>query len=279
MKPTEPFLKWAGGKRQLLSEIKKRMPDSYQNYYEPFIGGGALLFDLQPEHAHINDINPALVCTYEQIRDHVNAVIDYVQTMDKQFQQNEQFYPDDPTYYNLYRDRFNSHLKEQIYNVQTAALFIFLNKHCFNGLYRVNRAGQFNVPWNKKTNDSIDTQNIKAVSEYLKTTAITNLDFEKALKPAKPKDFIFLDSPYAPVTDTSFEAYTKQGFPKEDHIRLKETVNKLSEKGCYCMLTNHDTPFIRELYHHYHIESVTVRRAINSDAKHRTGTEVIITNY
>lgn len=269
---TAPFVKWAGGKRQLLESLSLRMPEEYKDYYEPFVGGGALLFHQKPTWAFINDINRELIHAYTEIRDHMEQLTVVLSSMD-QVTCTKEFY------YEM-RERYNDKLKSRDYDTEMAALFIYLNKHCFNGLYRVNQKGQFNVPWNQKEQvRSVDVENIKNVSYYLKSVTITCQDFEKSLETAKKGDFIYFDSPYAPLNPTSFDSYTKEGFTEEEHRRLSKVFRELSDRGCYCMLTNHNTELIRDLYHDFLREEVDVRRAINSDPKKRVGKEVIIRNY
>ena len=269
---TAPFVKWAGGKRQLLEHLSVRMPKEYTDYYEPFVGGGALLFHQKPSWAFINDINRELIHTYTEIRDHVGPLSVLLSSMD-QVTCTKEFY------YEM-RERYNDKLKTKDYDTEMAALFIYLNKHCFNGLYRVNRKGQFNVPWNQKEQvRSVDVENIKNISYYLKSVTITCQDFEASLETAKKGDFIYFDSPYAPLNPASFDSYTKEGFTEEEHRRLAKVFRELSERGCYCMLTNHNTELIQELYQDYLQEEVDVRRAINSDPRKRVGKEVIIRNY
>lgn len=269
---TAPFVKWAGGKRQLLESLSLRMPEEYKDYYEPFVGGGALLFHQKPTWAFINDINRELIHTYTEIRDHMDPLAVLLSSMD-QVTCTKEFY------YEM-RERYNDKLRTKDYDTEMAALFIYLNKHCFNGLYRVNQKGQFNVPWNQKEQvRSVDVENIKNVSYYLKSVTITCQDFEKSLETAKKGDFIYFDSPYAPLNPTSFDSYTKEGFTEEEHRRLSKVFRELSDRGCYCMLTNHNTELIQELYHDFLREEVDVRRAINSDPKKRVGKEVIIRNY
>lgn len=274
-KPVQPFVKWAGGKRQLLSEISARLPKVYKNYFEPFVGGGALFFNLAPQNATINDINSALINAYQQIRDNPASVIAALEKVDAAHENST----DPKAYYYDMREQYNLRLSTKTYDAQTAALLIFVNKHCFNGLYRVNAKGQFNVPFNGSVRNSFSEENIYASSRLLENTNIISGDFEAACAGAEAGDFIFFDSPYAPLNPTSFEAYTKEGFSKEEHIRLANLFNRLSEAGCYCMLTNHDTPFIRELYAAYTIETISVHRFINSDATNRKGVELIIKNY
>lgn len=269
---TAPFVKWAGGKRQMLEQLSVRMPREYKDYYEPFVGGGALVFHLQPQKAFLNDINRELVHTYQEIRDHLEAFLVLLSSMD-QVTCTKEFY------YEM-RERYNDKLKRQDYDTEMAALFVYLNKHCFNGLYRVNGKGQFNVPWNKKEQvRSMELENIRNISCYLKDVTLTCQDFEAAASQAGKGDFLYFDSPYAPLNPASFDSYTKEGFAEEEHRRLAKLFRELTERGCHCMLTNHNTELIRELYQDFLVEEVDVRRAINSDPKKRTGKEVIIRNY
>lgn len=270
-----PFVKWAGGKRQLLAQIRERMPREYNRYYEPFIGGGAVVFDLLPENALINDINEALINAYVQIRENVDSFLDNINRIDSAIGE------DGKTYYYSMRNLYNMKLEKMQYDIELAALFVFLNKHCFNGLYRVNSKGLFNVPYNNSKRVSYDEESIRMTSDYLKRVTITTGDFEDACRNAGRGDFVFLDSPYAPLNPTSFESYTKEGFTLESHERLARLYDELTERGCYCMLTNHNTELIEQLYGNkgYTISVVNVKRMINSDANNRKGQEVIICNY
>ena len=270
-----PFVKWAGGKRQLIPQIRERMPEKYKNYYEPFVGGGAVIFDLRPANALINDINKALINTYRQICDTPENFIEAVDKLDKEMPE------DGKEYYFSLRERYNDKLMKSEYDLELATLFVFINKHCFNGLYRVNGKGLFNVPYNNSRRISIDEEIIMETSKYLKGVTIIDGDFEEACKNAKKGDFVFLDSPYAPLNPTSFESYTKEGFDVESHKRLSRLYDDLTDRGCYCMLTNHNTQLINDLYGNkgYKIEVVSVKRMINSDASNRVGKEVIICNY
>lgn len=274
-KNAAPFVKWAGGKRQLLDRIAERMPEKYNNYFEPFIGGGAVLFEFQPQIAVINDINEALINTYRVIANEPQAFVEQVQRLDANMGDDVKSY-----YYDL-REHYNDKLMQAEFDVELAALLVFINKHCFNGLYRVNGKGLFNVPYNNSAKESIDAESIKATSEYLRNVTILQGDFEEACRNANAGDFIFFDSPYAPLNPTSFESYTKEGFDVESHQRLARVYDELTARGCYCMLTNHNTEFINELYGNkgYRIDVVNVKRMINSDASKRTGEEVIICNY
>ena len=270
-----PFVKWAGGKRQLLSQIRERMPQKYNNYYEPFIGGGAVLFDLLPEKAVINDINKALINTYRQICDNPEVFINEVQRLDFEM------WEDGKQYYYSLREHYNDKLMQEELDVELAALFVFINKHCFNGLYRVNGKGLFNVPYNNSRKASIDERTIREISSYLKNVQILDGDFQVACAHAQKGDFLFIDSPYAPLNPTSFESYTKGGFDMESHKRLADLFDELTERGCYCMLTNHNTELINDLYGNkgYRLDVVSVKRLINSDSSKRVGEEVIICNY
>ena len=270
-----PFVKWAGGKRQLLAQIRERMPREYNRYYEPFIGGGAVVFDLLPENALINDINEALINAYVQIRENVDSFLDNINRIDSAIGE------DGKDYYYSMRNLYNMKLEKMEYDIELAALFVFLNKHCFNGLYRVNSKGLFNVPYNNSKRMSCDEESIRMTSDYLKRVTITTGDFEDACRNAGRGDFVFLDSPYAPLNPTSFESYTKEGFTLESHERLARLYDELTERGCYCMLTNHNTELIEQLYGNkgYTISVVNVKRMINSDANNRKGQEVIICNY
>ena len=270
-----PFVKWAGGKRQLIPQIRERMPEKYNDYYEPFVGGGAVIFDLLPANALINDINKALINTYRTICNEPDTFLKEVNRLDNDM------WEDGKKYYYSIREHYNDKLMRSEYDVELATLFVFINKHCFNGLYRVNGKGLFNVPYNNSRRVSIDEEAIMAASEYLKGVTIIDGDFEQACKNAKKGDFVFIDSPYAPLNPTSFESYTKEGFDIESNKRLAKLYDELTARGCYCMLTNHNTELINELYGNkdYKIDVVSVKRMINSDASNRVGEEVIICNY
>ena len=270
-----PFVKWAGGKRQLLPQIKERMPEKYNSYFEPFVGGGAVIFELLPTNALINDINKALINAYRQICNAPEAFLAAVKQLD------EAMWEDGKKYYYSLREHYNDKLMKAEYDVELAALFVFINKHCFNGLYRVNGKGLFNVPYNNSRRTSVDESIIMEVSRYLQGITIMDGDFEEACDGAGQGDFVFIDSPYAPLNPTSFESYTKEGFDIESHRRLSNLFDKLTNRGCYCMLTNHNTELINELYSGkgYRRDVVSVKRMINSDASKRVGEEIIICNY
>ena len=270
-----PFVKWAGGKRQLIPQIRERMPKQFNNYYEPFVGGGAVIFELLPENAVINDINRALINAYQMICDHPQEFLQEINRLDAEM------WEDGKEYYYSLREHYNDKLMKDEFDVELAALVVFINKHCFNGLYRVNGKGLFNVPYNNSRRSSVDEQSIMEISEYLRNVTIISGDFEAACEGASAGDFVFIDSPYAPLNPTSFESYTKEGFDIESHKRLANLFDELTARGCYCMLTNHNTELINELYGNkgYKIDVVSVKRMINSDASNRVGEEVIICNY
>lgn len=270
-----PFVKWAGGKRQLLTQIKERMPAQYNRYYEPFVGGGAVIFELLPENAVINDINKALINAYRKIAEVPEAFLEQISRLD------EEMWEDGKAYYYALRERYNDKMMKEEYDVELAALFLYVNKHCFNGLYRVNSKGLFNVPYNNSRRSSCDADMIRAVSDYLKNVTILEGDFQAVCEQAGRGDFVFIDSPYAPLNPSSFESYTKEGFDLESHKRLADVFDELTKRGCYCMLTNHNTDLIRDLYGDkgYKMDLISVKRMINSDAANRVGEELIICNY
>lgn len=272
---TGPFVKWAGGKKQLLDRLKARMPAAYERYYEPFIGGGALLLDLQPERAVMNDTNEQLLNVYRQLKSDAEAVISAVNLLDAE--------PCDVGRYLEIRKAYNAKIQARELDAACAALMLWINKHCFNGLYRVNSKGLFNVPYNNRESGvSIDAANLRNIGLYLRSrdVEIRQGDFEAACADAHPGDFVYFDSPYVPISETAnFTDYTKDGFALEDHRRLAALYRRLSGQGVKVMLSNHNVPLVHELYRGFTIEQIDVRRAINRDASKRFGKEVIITNY
>ena len=275
----EPFIKWVGGKRQLLSKIKETMPPSYNRYFEPFLGGGALLFEITPESAVVGDFNKALIETYRHVACNPSKVLHWLKALDDKH--NDAM--DGKQNYVQIRQEFNLRkLQCEGSSCKDAAMFIWLNKHCFNGLYRENRKGEFNVPYNnKKSGRSIeDPMNFHLVAEYLGNHVdIKCADFEETCRDAQAGDFVFFDSPYAPLNPTSFVSYTKEGFSYDDHIRLSKVFKNLDSQGVKCMLTNHNTEFINSLYSDFNLRVVEARRSVNCKADGRKGQEVIITNY
>lgn len=273
-KLVRPFLKWAGGKRQLLPEIKKYVPKKYNTYYEPFLGGGAILFNLQPKIATINDSNAELINCYEVIRDSLDELI-----KDLKKHENEESY-----YYEMRElDRTNTY-KDNYDKVKRASRILYLNKTCYNGLFRVNSQGQFNVPFGRYKNPNIlDEAVLRAVNKYLNNNQVKifNADFEKAALEAKKGDFVYFDPPYDPVSQTaSFTGYDVNGFDKEEQKRLKSVFDDLTSRGCKALLSNAHTDFIVDLYGNYKIEIISATRAINSNALKRGKiAEVLVRNY
>lgn len=278
----EPILKWAGGKRQLLPEILERVPDFSGDYYEPFLGGGAVYFALEERglisgRAFLNDANPRLVGFYGILRDYPEAVYDGVLDLHCMMADS-----DDPgAFYKKVRSDFNE--RGPSYDtVVEAARFLFLNKHCFNGLYRVNKKGEFNVPWNHEMKLPAERQDLVRAGAAFHEAADVKLmcdDWSMALIGAGKGDFVFLDPPYDPDRKGGFTAYFEDGFGETEQEHLSEAFRRLDRAGASLMLTNHDTPLIRRLYDGFVIERVDVRRSINRKGDARTGSEVIIRNY
>ena len=270
-----PVLKWAGGKTQLLKQIADNMPAAYNKYYEPFIGGAAVLLGITPSQAFINDVNEQLVNLYARLKTDAESVIAKVNELDA--------VPCTKELYYAAREQYNRKIAGSILDAECAALMIWINKHCFNGLYRVNGKGLFNVPYNNKVNGkSIDEDNLRAIAEYLRKAdvTVTCLDFEQACSSVSAGDFVYFDSPYIPESATAnFTDYTTNGFTLSDHQRLAELFKRLDRLGAKVMLSNNDVPLVRSLYEGYHIQSLDVKRLINRDAGKRTGKEVLITNY
>ena len=268
-----PFVKWVGGKRQLIPKILELIPKKYNRYYEPFVGGGALFLELKPDRATIGDINPMLINVYIQIKFNLSSLLKKLSELDS--------VPCNKDLYLSNRNLFNQKISSKEKDSLSAALFIWINKHCFNGLYRVNKKGLFNVPYNNKTEgNSFEQQNLKEISRFLWGKKIIIGDFSKTCSEVLKNDFVFLDSPYVPISETAdFVDYTKEGFSKEDHIRLSEEFKRMDKLGAKLLTTNHNTEFIRGLYQNYEQEIVSVKRMINSKADKRTGTEIIIKNY
>ncbi|MCU4801847.1 Dam family site-specific DNA-(adenine-N6)-methyltransferase [Halobacteria archaeon HArc-gm2] len=271
----QPVLKWAGGKRQLLTEITARFPESHERYHEPFFGGGAVFFDVAPDEGSINDINRRLVNLYRVVQRQPERLVEENRTHE---------HSDD--YYYDARDEFNRlHAiddKTEDERVREASLFIYLNRTCFNGLYRENQDGEFNVPVGNYANpDWVQAERVRAVSEALQDTAIHNEDFEYVREAAGAGDLVYFDPPYQPVSTTAdFNDYHAEGFDRDDQRRLRDLAVDLNEAGVRVVLSN--SPPVAELYEAYDsfdVEIVQATRAINSDGDNRGEVaEVIITN-
>lgn len=266
----KPFVKWAGGKRQLIDILRGNYPAEYNRYIEPFVGGGAMLFDLCPNTAIISDINPDLINAYRVIRDKVDQVID---SLKRHKNEADYFY------------RIRAVQPFELSDVERASRFIFLNKTCFNGLYRENRKGQFNTPFGKYKNPNIlDEANLTAIHGYLNknTIEINCHDYKKVHSTAQKGDFVYLDPPYVPLTPTAnFSSYTKQGFTLQDQEDLAALFKELSHKGVKAMLSNSNTEIVRELYRGFDIKTVSAKRAINckGGSRGKEPNEVIVRNY
>lgn len=274
-----PFVKWAGGKRQILYKLKQYIPQNFNKYYEPFVGGGALLFELVPQKAIINDSNKELMNVYECIKDKTKVL-----ALCEELKHHEEKHCKEYFYKIRNLDR-NKEEFNKLEDYKRAARTIYLNKMCFNGLYRVNKKNEFNVPIGKADKkDKIktyDEENLNGISDYLNqnNVKILSKDFEKAVEDAKAGDFIYFDPPYDSDTST-FNDYTEKRFDKEEQIRLAKVFKKLANRGCYVMLSNHNTTLINELYKDYNIHIIKAKRSINSNINKRGSVEeVIIVNY
>jgi DNA adenine methylase len=279
-----PFIKWAGGKRQLISQLSALAPPEFNRYFEPFLGGGAMFLHLISNKnrqfiAHISDINPELINVYVAVKDDVEKLIKLLKQYEIEYNQ-----APEESYYKL-RSRYN--LRDSCDKIERAAQLITLNRTCFNGLYRVNRQGEFNVPKGDYKNPTIcDTGNLRNVSAALRYSKVTikTCDYKEILlQTAKEGDFIYLDPPYSPESSTAyFTNYTYDGFSYNDQKKLAEIFRQLDEMKCKVMLTNSNTPLVRELYAPFAKYTIEVdsKRTINCKALKREGhTDLIIRNY
>lgn len=269
-----PVVKWVGGKRQLLGEISPLLPKRINTYCEPFLGGGAVLFSVQPSKAIVNDLNTDLINAYEVICDDVEALIELLK---KHENTSEYFY--------AMRDMDRDKERYQtLSKLERASRLLYLNKTCFNGLFRVNSSGEFNSPFGHYKNPNIVNEPVlRAVSKYFKTADITfyNEDFSETLNRVRKGGFVYMDPPYDPVSDTAcFTGYNKGGFDRNEQIRLKNCCDALTQRGIKFLLSNSSTEFIKDLYKDYNIIVVKAKRAINADAGKRGAIEeVLIRNY
>ena len=273
----KPFVKWVGGKRQLLKQFKELdlyPPDAFNpkinKYFEPFVGGGAVFFDLLPKKAFLSDLNMELIATYNVIKNDVDSLIKSL----KKYKHDKDFFL-----------KIRAEDPNKLTDLEIASRFIYLNRTCFNGMYRVNSKGGFNVPFGKYNNPIIcDEINLHRVSESLKNVEIRHQDYKEILKKAKAGDFVYFDPPYYPVSKTaSFTSYTKDSFLDKEQIELRDTFLELNKRGCLLMLSNSDTPFINKIYSGFKgvkISKVDAGRMINSKASGRGKIkEVLVTNY
>lgn len=270
-----PVVKWVGGKRQLLNYITPLLPKNFSTYVEPFVGGGAVLFDIQPKKAIINDYNAELINVYNVIKNNPDELISLLQEHEKLNSQ-EYFYQ--------IRSLDRSDTYYSMSSIDKAARIIYLNKTCFNGLFRVNQAGQFNSPYGKYKNPNIVNRPlVLAMSKYFNNNDIRIMsgDYKEALKNLRRGAFVYFDPPYMPISSSSsFTGYTENGFGKQQQIELKEECDKLNRRGIKFLLSNSDHPLIRELYKDYEIIVVKAKRSINSKGNKRGEiNEVLIRNY
>ncbi|MCB0322732.1 MAG: DNA adenine methylase [Bdellovibrionales bacterium] len=266
-----PFLKWAGGKRQLVPALRANMPKQYGRYLEPMIGGGAFFFELQPKNAYIADINEELVNLYLVVRDETEALI-------RDLRKHEH----NADYFYKLRDADRSGTYKRWGPVKRASRLIYLNKTCFNGLYRVNAQGHFNVPFGDYKNPRIvDEDNLRACSLALRDTKIVLGSFEHIRKVAKKGDFVYFDPPYVPLsTSANFTSYSKERFDADMQIKLRDLCIELDRKAVKFMLSNSSAPFVLELYKDFHVQLLDASRAINSKAEGRGKVkEVLVRNY
>lgn len=275
----KPVLKWAGGKRQLLGEILESIPHYTGTYFEPFIGGGAVLFEHMPPKAVINDFNPELIILYKVIKDTPEPLIEKLKEHAVYYNEKGKDY-----YYEIRNLDRDCERYSMMTEVEKAARTVFLNRTCFNGLYRVNRNGFFNTPIGKYKNPDICCEDtIRHINKYFRSNKVRLLagDYRTAIRSAKLGDFIYMDPPYYPISKTaSFTDYTLVGFDEEEQHRLYEDCVKLDKKGVMFLQSNSDCEYIHELYKAFNIKTVQVKRAINSvGTKRIEATEVLISNY
>lgn len=274
----KPFVKWVGGKRQLMQDLENNFPKQFSTYHEPFLGGGAVMFNLltkKPQlSCNVSDFNSDLILAYVTIRDKLEKLIESLENHSKNYHKNSTEY-----YYEVRK-------QEPKQQIEKVSRLLFLNKTCFNGLYRVNKKGQFNVPLGRYTNPNIvNKENLTAVSKILqsKKIKISCRDFEAVLGDAKKGDLVYFDPPYQPVSSTAnFTSYTHRDFTEEDLERLAKLADQLHSKGCYVLLSNSNSKTVKDFFSkkHWKISSINVNRAINSNAQKRTGhKEIIIKNY
>lgn len=271
----QPFTKWTGGKRQLLSVIRELMPKTYNRYFEPFVGGGALFFDLAPKDAVINDFNAELINCYQQIKDNPQELIEILK-VHQEYNSKE--------YYLDLRSSDRDERIDMMSEVQRAARILYMLRVDFNGLYRVNSKNQFNVPYGRYKNPKIVDENlVSAISTYLNNNQIEikKGDFEKAVLDVQPGDFVYFDPPYIPLSETSaFTSYTHEGFSYDDQVRLRDTFKKLSDTGAYVMLSNSSSFLVEELYRDFNIHYVEATRTNGAKSSSRGKiSEIIVTNY
>ncbi|NLG78565.1 MAG: DNA adenine methylase [Firmicutes bacterium] len=265
--PAKPFVKWAGGKGQLVEDLAAHLPEKYSAYHEPFVGGGALFFRLAPATAFLSDLNEELINAYLVVKNDCDALIRSLRK-----HKNERAY-----YYEM-----RSLDPDTLDPVERASRFIYLNKTCYNGLYRVNRQGKFNVPYGRYKNPVYaDEAQLRLASKVLANADIRVADFEIVLEQAKPGDFVYFDPPYQPISATAnFTSYTRDAFDESQQRRLAAVFRELDRRRCYLMLSNSDSPLVRELYSQFRIATVMAKRCINCKGERRGAIpEALVLNY
>jgi len=276
MKKAKPFIKWAGGKNGLVSQLIKFLPSKFNRYHEPFLGGGALFYVLRPKKSFLNDINKNLISTYQDIKTKPREIIDLLSKIEKEY--NAKTETEKKKYYYKIRDEYN----KLNCTLTKSAYLIFLNKTCYNGMYRENSLGEFNIPFGRHGDLKIlDKDNILASSSLLKKSSLTSLSFYESAKDVKKHDLVYFDPPYYPLTKTSsFTKYTDKNFSIDDHKTLKKLTDNLTKKGCYVMISNSYSDFIIKLFKNYRQETIYANRAINCKA-HKRGKikELLILNF
>ncbi|VOR47705.1 modification methylase [Streptococcus pneumoniae] len=271
----QPFTKWTGGKRQLLPVIRELIPKTYNRYFEPFVGGGALFFDLAPKDAVINDFNAELINCYQQIKDNPQELIEILK-VHQEYNSKE--------YYLDLRSADRDERIDMMSEVQRAARILYMLRVNFNGLYRVNSKNQFNVPYGRYKNPKIvDEELISAISVYINNNQLEIKvgDFEKAIVDVRTGDFVYFDPPYIPLSETSaFTYYTHEGFSFADQVRLRDAFKRLSDTGAYVMLSNSSSALVEELYKDFNIHYVEATRTNGAKSSSRGKiSEIIVTNY
>ena len=274
----KPFVKWVGGKRQLMQVLENNFPKQFGTYHEPFLGGGAVMFNLLSKEpklpCNVSDFNSDLILAYVTIRDKLGKLIESLENHSKNYHKDSSEY-----YYEVRK-------QEPKQQIEKVSRLIFLNRTCFNGLYRVNKKGQFNVPLGRYTNPNIvNKENLTAVSKILDSEKIkiSCRGFEAVLDDVKKGDLVYFDPPYQPISNTAnFTSYTHRDFTEKDLERLVDLANQLNSKGCHVLLSNSNSKIVKDFFSekHWSISEINANRAINSDSKKRTGhKEIIIKNY
>ena len=272
---SKPFVKWAGGKYALASTLKEYLPSDFDNlrYFEPMVGGGGMFFRLNLSSAYLSDINEKLINTYQCIKEDVNSVIHHLKSYEKHHHDNDE-------YYYAQREKFNENSSDKF---EMASLFIYLNKTCFNGLYRENSKGEFNVPKGRTSSGTVticDEDNLVSCSKLFENIEFECHSYEDILPNIDSNSFVYLDPPYLPLNKVSFTKYTKDDFTEQMHFDLKHFCDKLSEEGARFMMSNSDTEKTREIYSRYDMKEILVNRSVGSSSKSRKkAAELIITNY